>query len=476
VVAAALVVLAAAAWLRGAEYDEQYTLFLTAGVARPAWPATVFPAASIAALQDGHAALSQVAQDLRTTDVHPPLYFWVVSLWRFVFGPTLFAARLMSVVCGAGSIWLVGRIAGCCGARAVPAMLITLGCYGFAYTNAIARGFALAELLTLAGVALLFGGRAAWAGVCFGAACCGNYLAVFVGAAAVLVSGAWLAIPAAAPFLLLDGWFLAAQHGSRAGQFPPFSVWPSLARLIEYQGAAVFGGLPLYAEGAGRLVIGAALGVAALVAGWPMLRVRRWAREPALRVVVAAAIAPPVGLLALGFVFDNTPIELRYLSFGLPFVALLLARPIGGEVWPRVAMLLALQACGILGLLVSERTMQPARAAAAQAALGNEVVLVPAGNDGVGIVGAFGIEAAAATRVLVVGIADPITERLVPFDRVAVAALAQDRDSAAVIDALHAVLAPPEWRLDAARAHLEIFQRSGINGARTSSPVPPTPR
>ena len=42
-----LAVLLTAAWLRGAEYDEQYTLFLTAGMARPTWPDDVFPAGAI---------------------------------------------------------------------------------------------------------------------------------------------------------------------------------------------------------------------------------------------------------------------------------------------------------------------------------------------------------------------------------------------------------------------------------------------
>jgi hypothetical protein len=42
VLVAAALVLVSAAWMRGAEYDEQYTLFLTAGVARPTWPADAF--------------------------------------------------------------------------------------------------------------------------------------------------------------------------------------------------------------------------------------------------------------------------------------------------------------------------------------------------------------------------------------------------------------------------------------------------
>jgi hypothetical protein len=52
----AALVLTTAAWLRSAEYDEQYTLFLTAGTARPNWPAAVFPAGDVALEAMGQAA------------------------------------------------------------------------------------------------------------------------------------------------------------------------------------------------------------------------------------------------------------------------------------------------------------------------------------------------------------------------------------------------------------------------------------
>ena len=110
----AALVLTAAAWLRGAEYDEQYTLFLTAGTARPVWPDTVFPAGLVASVQSGHASLAGIARDLRATDVHPPLYFWAAALWRTVFGPGLFAVRMLSVLCGLVSLGLVGLIARRC--------------------------------------------------------------------------------------------------------------------------------------------------------------------------------------------------------------------------------------------------------------------------------------------------------------------------------------------------------------------------
>ncbi len=485
-------VLTAAAWLRSAEYDEQYTLFLTAGTPRPAWPDGVFPAAMVAAAQAGHAGMAAIAHDLRATDVHPPLYFWAVAVWREVFGPGLFAARMFSVLCGLASLALTGTIARRCGARPAVAMLLTLGCYGFVYTNAIARGFAPAGMFGLAGVALLLGRRPLWAGAMFGAACGCNYLAVFVAVGAIGAARAWRAVAAMAPFLALDAWFFAAQHGSRAGQFPPFALGRSLARLAEYQVAAVFGGLPLYVDGSLRVVVGAAVGVAAVAFVLAVALGRP--RGSDLRVILAAALATPAGLLLLGAGFDNTPIELRYLSFGLPFVGVLAAglwgRPDsdrraghcppsswagpdkpghdeGEATMPAtlaafvMPLLLVLQAASIAGLLLSPRTTQPARAAAADAArlADGGVVLLPRGNDGVGIVGAFGIEAPPALPLLLIGPRDPVADRLAPWHRIVLAPLGQDGDSRATLPAVRAALAAANWRLAASGSNVEVYER-----------------
>ncbi len=461
----AALVLTAAAWLRSAEYDEQYTLFLTAGTPRPDWPATVFPAGDVAVVQAGHATLGEIARDLRATDVHPPLYFWTVSLWRLVFGPSLFAARMLSVLCGMVSIALVGIIAHRLAIRPAVAMLLTLGCYGFVYTNAIARGFAMAEMLTLCGVVLLLGGRRILAGACLGAACCCNYLAVFVGGAVLLVAEAWVAIPAMIPFLALDAWFFFAQHGARVGQFPPFAVWPSVIRLAEYQVAAVFGGLPLYVDGGWQLAVKAGLGAVAitLVAGVTVAKTR-----VTNHLVRAAAIAPPIGLFFLGAVFNTTPIELRYLSFGLPFVALSVVESlpmVGRSRLPGwlviVTLLLSLQCVSIAGLLFSPRTMQPARLAASEAArmAGDAVVLVPAGNDGVGVVGAFGIEAPPALPILLIRPDDPISDRVAPYHRIGLALLALDRDSTAAIAAARNIFTQPNWRRVESGSNFEVYER-----------------
>jgi hypothetical protein len=97
----------------------------------------------------------------------------------------------------------------------------------------------------------------------------------------------------------------------------------------------------------------------------------------------------PAGLLALGLIFDNTPIEIRYLAFSTPFLALLLAGAL-----PRWALtfMLTLQACGIAGLILTPSTMQPQALAArvAWAAGGAQtLILLPFGNDGVGVPGPF---------------------------------------------------------------------------------------
>ncbi len=461
-------VLTAGAWLRGAEYDEQYTLLLTAGVPRPIWPDTVFSAGVVAAVQSGHATMAGIARDLRATDVHPPLYFWAVSWWREVFGSGLFAARMLSVVCGVVSLGLVGLIARRCSIALVLPMLMTLGSYGFVYTNVVARGFAPAQMLTLGGLALLLGRRPLLAGLSLGAACCCNYLAVFVAAAVIMAAGAWPAVLTAAPFLALDGWFFAAQHASRQGQFPPFAIWPSIVRLAEYQTAALFGGLPLYASGPGRAAVTTILG---LLAGSIVLHVagaRPLRAERGVRMVLAAAVAPPIGLLLLGAVFDNTPIELRYLSFGLPFIALMIT---WASAWPGrrtrnrvlLALVLVTELAAIIGLLFSPRTMQPARAAAEAAEAGHvEVVLLPRGNDGVGIVGGFGIEAPPALPLLLIRPGDPITARIAPYHRVALAALAQDSDSIAAIAGARVALARAGWRLVADRSNLEVYERADV--------------
>jgi Dolichyl-phosphate-mannose-protein mannosyltransferase len=511
---AATLVLVSAAWMRGAEYDEQYTLFLAAGMGRPDWPADAFPAGEIQRLQAGHAGFAAIAHDLRATDVHPPLYFWSVAAWRTLVGDSLFAARLASVLFSLAALGMVAAIARMAGIPPVTAVLLTLGCYGFVYTGAIARGFALAQLLTLSGVALLLcaerrvsGWFALAAGILLGAATFSNYLAAFVGCAALLWSArprnnnivplplregaggrgrsfrggvhpsrypipqgegdnlastpAWLRLSMSAAFgfavwLPADVWFFLAQRQSRLGQFAPFDAAPAIAQLARYVAANLLGGLPLYVGGLASRVV--TLALALLVLALTGLTIWQWRciAMPGPRLLLAmAAAAPPLGLLLLGLVFDTAPIELRYLAFATPFVGLLLAGAFA--TLPRRAgrmscgLVLAIQAMSLVGLMTRPETMQPARATAVAAAalVGDGVVLLPHGNDGVGIVGAFAIEAPPTLRLLVVGkdaSAAQIRARVDRFARVVLALVGQDADSRATLPVMRKAFADPCWR------------------------------
>ena len=127
----AALLLTLAAYLRTPEYDEAYSLFLTAGHARPAWPAGIFTAGSVRWLFSGRAGFAAIAANLKSLDVHPPLYFWALELWRRWTGPSWFAARMLSVLVSVVALALVGRIAALTARPALPAMALTLLSYGF---------------------------------------------------------------------------------------------------------------------------------------------------------------------------------------------------------------------------------------------------------------------------------------------------------------------------------------------------------
>lgn len=461
----AAVVLTATAAARGEEYDEQYTLFLTGADARPIWPQTIVLARDVVNIQHAQAGLASIATALRRTDVHPPLYFWAVAAWRRCIGGGLFEIRLLSVVFSLGALAAVGAIARRTGIAAAMAMVLTLGCYAFAYTGGIARGFALAQMFTLWGVWSVLAGRRFVAGTLLGAAVATNYLAAFVVAVAA-IAASWPrprnAVRIAAPllpFVAMAGWFFVAQRGGRDAQFPPFDLWLAVARLAHYEAASLTGGLPLYVTEAARPLVSAilALGLASVAVLVARCRVR------AGLLLTACALAPPLGLLVLGAVFGNTPIELRYLSFGTPFVALLIAAARPGPLI--LAAILTVQAASLAGLVSRPETMQPfaASARAAAAVVGDGAVLLPRGNDGVGIVGAFALSAPGSLPLLIVRPTDTqadIRTRIAPFHRIVLVLLGVDADSRTALPAMTAGLEAPGWRRLASGFNVVAYERT----------------
>lgn len=425
------------AYQRAPEYDEAYSLFLTAGDARPAWPSGVFSPSSVRDSFAGRASPGQISTDLKIGDVHPPLYFWLLEYWRRLFGPSWFTARLLSVVLSLGALAALAWLAEVAAIPVIATLAITVFSYGFAYTGIVARGFALAQCLNILGIALIFAAarndrqKIAFAGgLALGAASFTNYLALFVGLAAIL----WLAFSRArwrllAPamvgimvFFKPDFSYFAMQRHSRASQFAGFSPLHALKLLTKDSGAALFGGLPLYA-GRAAPIVAALLFLLFLICLAHILKRRR------NLLFALAAAAPLAGPLALGLIFHNTPIEIRYLAFSMPFLALLLAAALPKRL---TTLLLGTEICAIIGLTFAPSTMQPQAAAAHQIAalnLPNALILVPFGNDGVGIPGPFiaSLPDTARIKLLRTG---PMPN-LVPAQKIILATLSIDATSRA---------------------------------------------
>ncbi len=123
------------------------------------------------------------------------------------------------------------------------------------------------------------------------------------------------------------------------------------------------------------------------------------------------------------------------------------------------------QALALVGLLTRPETMQPARATAATAAAlagPHGLVLLPRGNDGVGVVGPFLAEAPDWLRVLVVG-RDTRPRQIVAtasaYPRVVVALIGADDESRAVLLAMRAAFTDPCWRRAGAGFDVVAFDR-----------------
>jgi hypothetical protein len=459
--------------LRSTEYDETYTRLVTSPVPRPAWPSVPFTPAEAAPVLEATVGAAETAVNLRDTDVHPPLYFWLAGALREAGGTSVEALRALSVALSVGAVAAFMGAAWVAGLPVALVGLITALAYGFGYTGGVARGFALSHLLVgLATLAAVLAwrrgsaGLAAAAGLAAGLASFSNYLAAFPAAAVI----GWLLIApgpvrarlrlllaASVPFLLVQVgnlWFFLAQRDSRTEQFEPFALAPALKLLGQFNAANLFGGLPLYAEGPLRLALAAGLvgllGLAALAvaARWRAIGPTRW-------LWLGGFVAPSAGLLALGAAFGNTPIELRYLAFAAPFAAALIAGAAAALprriAMPGLALMLAAQLAGTTGMVLHPATQQAYRDALAELApsLGPDtLLLVPHGNDGVGIVGAVLAEAPPGQPLLVLreAEAEALPRQAERFSRLVLLGIT-DRDGARQVARAREVLArDPDWR------------------------------
>jgi hypothetical protein len=295
-----------------------------------------------------------------------------------------------------------------------------------------------------------------------------------------------LLVAAALPFLAVQAGnlsFFLAQRDSRQEQFAAFDPVAALVLLGQFNAANLFGGLPLYLDGVGRIVVAA--GLVALLLAVALAVALRWrALGPTRWLWLGGFVAPSAGLLLLGAAFGNMPVELRYLSFAAPFAAALLAGAAAG--WARrlprlapaaLAMVLLVQAAGAAGMALHPATRQAYRDALAALAplLGPEtLLLVPRGNDGVGIVGAVIAEAPPRQPLLVLReeAAAALPDAVAGFPRLVLLGIT-DRDGALQAAAARAALQadprwsaqPTAWRDDRRGFEATVFLPRGAAGS-----------
>jgi Dolichyl-phosphate-mannose-protein mannosyltransferase len=231
-VVAVAVAFAIAAWIhiRSASiwYDEAITLLTTSGHATLDW--------SLGMQQFKPSAnLIKILSDLYKYDVHPPLYFWTLAIWRVLFGGSLEIARWLSAVFTLGSLGILYRYAIETGVRwpSFPVILYALSAAGLRYAYN-ARPYAMATFL-IALTLLLAHRKSRWTGICAAACVATHYFAALCVGPIIAVEclmmwknnrrwALWTALSFAAVCAPLT--ILVTKHvGARANQYPGFGVF-----------------------------------------------------------------------------------------------------------------------------------------------------------------------------------------------------------------------------------------------------------
>lgn len=174
IVLVTLIGAALAAWIHLHDssiwYDEAITLLTASGHAQLNWalgPAQFRPSANFA----------KIVSDLYQQDVHPPLYFWTLALWRMAFGQSLEVARYLSAVFTLGTLWLLFRLGKDWGMKwaYVPVVVYAVSSVGLRYAYN-ARPYAMVSFLIVLTI-LLARRRSNWTGVCAAACIATHYFA-----------------------------------------------------------------------------------------------------------------------------------------------------------------------------------------------------------------------------------------------------------------------------------------------------------
>jgi Dolichyl-phosphate-mannose-protein mannosyltransferase len=333
-------------------YDEALTLLISSGHGMLEW--------SLGMQQFKPTAnLLRILTELYKFDVHPPLYFWTLALWRVVFGASLEAARAMSLVFTLGTLLLLYRYGMAVGMRwaSFPVIIYAVSAAGLRYAYN-ARPYAMATFLIVLTL-FLARQRSRWTGVCaaacvashyFGALCVGPVLAVecWLSWKTDRRWSVWTAFSFAAfcsPLVLL----VTKHVGARPHQFPGFGNFRNEVDALLF--AAMKGAMP------GATIARAwrvALAIGGVFAGAGSL----WALRRKLATVPLAYAGFLCGFLLLSMVTHKSIAKMPndyYLGIGAPLLALLMGY--GASAYPLASPLLA--AALVAGTVTTTPMMMP---------------------------------------------------------------------------------------------------------------------
>jgi hypothetical protein len=333
-------------------YDEAITLLETAGNAIPAWSELPTPARTQKELLEGSPSLGEVAAGLRETDVHPPVYYGLLSKWRRIVGGSIEAARFFSVLCSIASVILLYLLLR--SARferpLVPSLVYTLSSGAVHYAQE-ARNYALAMSFLLVASFLAYlstksefnSKKFFWLlstaiGVSCGLAFQTNYLAIFP--AVFLLS--WFVIWSPKPRMLrtfpaiisslaisvAGVATLSAQLGARPRQFQrELGFWRELLKIFNFNIEMLW--TPTVSNKFFVIVVFAILVLLAAISFLYIKNSWRNIDKKLFTMMTGLAVAPSLGLLALDLVFSKNLGKSSYVLFAGPAFAYLLTLAIG---------------------------------------------------------------------------------------------------------------------------------------------------
>jgi hypothetical protein len=333
-------------------YDESITLLETAGNADPIWSALPTPAATEKELLVGSPTLGEVAAGLRVTDVHPPAFYGLLSIWRQIAGGSIESARLFSVLWSTATVvFLFLLLKASEFTRPFWPCLVYSLSSGAVHYGHEARNYALASFFVISAAFLAyfmtqnqFQKRIyLWILSLILALCCGlafqtNYLTIFP----VLLVLAWCLVWApkhdrmaifstivlSIMICVAGFWTLFVQLGSRPNQFQKaLGFGQELAKIINANFAMLWSPV-VSSSGIRWTVIGTVIVLIFLSAAY--IRTAWKAIDKKLFTLMAGlAIAPSFGVLALDLLFSKSLGKSSYVLFAGPAIVFLLTLAIG---------------------------------------------------------------------------------------------------------------------------------------------------